>query len=338
MRIITSEAITKIPSGLFQRLFYSCFVTFLGKRSLSYYHQKVPRLNKKYLKNSQNLFSGWLLLCLALVLFAFSVMDTSITLQEALDNNQVKVKISSLGHYQGESTLMEIQNLTKNDLNIKVEAGRKLVCDKEEYQNLLVVREQEILVKANSKASKNIVGFCCESDDRGPGNNLVYKVNKMADTSLVKLARYVNSNYKQLSTNSVQQAIWAISNNHGSAAIGITNEKEMSLKHLVCNLKGEPLPWYVIKQRIYQSPNGNIHLVNDSLYGKMAYTNGSWTYSKLNIYDTKDNAVLISIGGWLKPGSSVYDVAIPIKNLGKGKYKLTLENDKQVFTQKEILI
>lgn len=279
------------------------------------------------------------LLCITLVLFAFSAIDSSMSLQQAIDSNLVKVKIKSLGHYQGESTVMEIQNLTKNDLNIKVEAGRKLIAGKEEYQNLLVVRQQEILVKANSKASKNIVGFCCESDDRGPANDLAYSVNKMADSSLVKLANYINTNYSQLSSNSVQQAIWAISNNHGSAAVGVTNEKEMSLKHLVCNLKGEPLPWYVIKQRIHQTPNGVIHLVNDSLYGKMAYNNGGWTYSKLNIYDTKDNAVLISIGGWLKPGSNaVYDVAIPIKHLGKGKYKLTLENDKQVFTQKEILI
>lgn len=278
------------------------------------------------------------IISLTLVLFAFSVTDTSITLQEAIDKNLVKVKIKSLGHYQGESSLMEIQNLTKNDLNIKVEAGRKLICDKDEYQNLLVVREQEILVKANTKSSKNIVGFCCESDDRGPSEGLAYKVNMMADTSLVKLARYISANHKQLSNSSIQQAVWAISNNHGSAAVTVTNEKEMSLKNLVCNLKGEPIPWYIIKQRIYQTPNGNIHLVNDSLYGKMAYTNPAWSYSKLNIYDTKDNAVLISIGGWLKPGSSVYDVAIPIKNLSKGKYKLTLENDKQVFTQKEILI
>lgn len=279
------------------------------------------------------------LLSMAIVLFAFSAVDTSISLQQAINNNYVKVKIKSLGHYQGESTVMEIQNLTKNDLNIKVEAGRKLIADKEEFQNLLVVRQQEILVKANSKTSKNIVGFCCESDDRGPASNLSYQVNKMADSNLVKLANYISTNYSQLSSNSVQQAIWAISNNHGSAAVGVTNEKEMSLKHLVCNLKGEPLPWYVIKQRIHQTPNGVIHLVNDSLYGKMAYSNGGWTYSKLNIYDTKDNAVLISIGGWLQPGSNaVYNVAIPIKNLGKGKYKLTLENDKQVFTQKEILI
>jgi hypothetical protein len=279
------------------------------------------------------------LICLALVLFAFASTDSSLTLQQALDKGLVKVKIKSLGHYQGESSVMEIQNLTKNDLTIKVEAGRKLIAGKEEYQNLLVVRQQEFLVKANSKATKNIVGYCCESDDRGPAADLSYDVNKLADSSLVKLAGYINANFTQLSNNSVQQAIWAISNNHGSAAVTVTNEKEMSLKNLVCNLKGEPLPWYVIKQRIYQTPNGNIHLVNDSLYGKMAYTNGEWTYSKLNIYDTKDNAVLISIGGWLQPGANtVYNVAIPIKNLGKGKYKLTLENDKQVFTQKEILI
>ena len=279
------------------------------------------------------------ILSIALAMFAFSKINTSISLQQAINNGAVKVKIKSLGQYQGESTVMEIQNLTKSDLHIMVEPGRKLIADKEEFQNLLVVKEQEILVKANSKTCKNIIGFCCESNDAGPKKDLGYKVNTMADSNLVKLAKYINTNYKQLSSTSVQQAIWAVSNNHGSAAISTASEKEISLKNLVCTIKNEPIPWYVIKQQIHQTPNGMIHLVNDSLYGKMAYTNAEWCYSKLNIYDTKDNAVLISIGNWLQPGSnSIYNVAIPIKNLGKGKYKLTLENDKQVFTQKEILI
>ena len=113
----------------------------------------------------------------------------------------------------------------------------------------------------------------------------------------------------------------------------------MSLKNMVCAIKNEPIPWYIIKQKIFQTANGQIHLVNDSLLGKMAYSNNEWCYSKLNIYDTKNNAVLISIGNWLKPGTnSVYDVALPIKNLNTGKYKLTLENDKQIFTQKDIQI
>jgi hypothetical protein len=280
-----------------------------------------------------------IILCLSLIVFAFANISTSVTLQQALDQKLVNVKIKSLGGYQGESATIEIQNLSKNDLSIRIEPGRRLKADKEEYQDLLVVREQEILVKANSKTSRNITGYCCESSDSGPGTNLAYKANTMADTSLVRLAKYINTNYKQLSKNSIQQSIWAISDKHGSAAITITSEKEMSLKNLVCNLKGEPIPWYVIRQQIYQTPNGRIHLVNDSLYGKMAYSNGEWTYGKLNIYDTKDNAVLISIGSWLKPGANaVYEVAIPIKNLGRGKYKLTLENEKQVFTQKEILI
>jgi hypothetical protein len=279
------------------------------------------------------------ILSLAMVLFAFSMTNTSINMQEAINNGSIKVKIKSLGQYQGESVVMEIQNLSRHDLNIKVEPGRKLIADKEEFQDLLVVKQQEILVKANSKTTRNIVGYCCESSDAGPKKDLAYKVNTMADSNLVKLANYINTNYSQLSSTSVQQAIWAVSNNHGSAAISTLSEKEMSLKNLVCTIKNEPIPWYVIKQQIHQTPNGMIHLTNDSLYGKMAYTNGEWCYSKLNIYDTKDNAVLISIGNWLQPGSNtIYNVAIPIKNLGKGKYKLTLENDKQVFTQKEILI
>jgi hypothetical protein len=138
---------------------------------------------------------------------------------------------------------------------------------------------------------------------------------------------------------SIQQAIWAISNNHTSAAISTNSEKEMSLKNLVCTLKNEPIPWYVIKQKIFQTPNGRIHLVNDSLLGKMDYTNTKWCYSKLSIYDVHANAILISIGNWLQPGiNNSYNVALSVKQLAKGKYTLTLENDSQIFSQKDIQI
>src|ERR1043165_6994706 len=108
---------------------------------------------------------------LSLAVFSFVNMNTSITLQQAMDQNLVKVKVKSLGGYQGETASMEIQNLTKNDLDIKVEPGRRLKSDKDEYQDLLVVREQEILVKANSRTTKNITGYCCESSDSGPASN-----------------------------------------------------------------------------------------------------------------------------------------------------------------------
>lgn len=276
---------------------------------------------------------------IAIALLAFSNMNTSIDLQEAIDNKMVKIKITSLGTYQGESALMEIQNISKTDLNIEIEPGRKLNADDDKYQNLLVVKQEQLIVKAGKHSIKKVVGFCCESNDAGPNTKVKYTTKELADKNLVLLARYIDANYKQLQTQSIQQAVWAVSNNHATAAITTNNEKEMSLKNMVCAIKNEPIPWYIIKQKIYQTANGRIHLVNDSLIGKMAYSNSEWTYSKLNIYDTKNNAVLISIGNWLQPGNNnVYNVALPIQHLAKGKYKLTLENDKQIFTQKDIMI
>lgn len=276
---------------------------------------------------------------MALILLAFSKMSTSISLQEAIDQRLVKVKITSLGTYQGESTLMEIQNLSKKDLKIEIEPGRKLLADDDKYQNLLVVKQEEVIVNAGKQVMKKIVGFCCESNDAGPNTKVKYTTKNLADNGLVMLARYIDANYSQLNTQSIQQAVWAVSNNHATAAITTNNEKEMSLKNMVCAIKNEPIPWYIIKQKIYQTANGRIHLVNDSLIGKMAYSNNEWCYSKLNIYDTKNNAVLISIGNWLQPGNNnTFNVALPIQHLAKGKYKLTLENDKQIFTQKDIMI
>jgi hypothetical protein len=271
--------------------------------------------------------------------FSFMSEIPVITLQEALNKKITEVNIFSLGSYQGESVVMEVKNLSAKPWRINVEPGRVLKAPDDKYQNLLIVQGKQFILKPNSSASNRLQAFCCESTDAGPSQNLNYKTNHLADSSLVKLASFINTNKSSLSHTSIQQAIWAISNKHATAAINISNEKEMSLKYLVAQLKNESVPWYIIKQKVYQLPNGRIHLVNDTLEGKMAYTSSGWTYSKLNIYNKNDNGVLISIGSWLKPGiNSTYPVCIDVKKLPKGKYKLSLEDEKQIFTQKDIEI
>ena len=271
--------------------------------------------------------------------FGFMNEIPVMTLQEAMNKKLTEVNIVSLGSYQGESVIMEIKNLSTKPLRINVEPGRVLKAPDDKYQNLLIVQGRQFIMKPNGSSAERLNAFCCESNDAGPAQNLKYKPHQLADSSLVKLASYVHTNKSSLGTNSIQQAIWAISNKHATAAITISNEKELNMKHLVAQLKNEPVPWYIIKQKVYQLQNGRIHLVNDTLEGKMAYTSSGWTYSKLNIYDPKDNGVLISIGSWLKPGiNNTYPVNIDVKKLPKGKYKLTLEDEKQIFTQKDIEI
>jgi hypothetical protein len=280
-----------------------------------------------------------ILIPMAVIAVAFKTEDASISLQEAINKNIVTVNVTNLGAYNGESCILEITNKAVKPLKIDIEPGRRLLASESKYQDLLIVKGESIHLKPGDKKSTRINAYCCESNDAGPRQNLSYKINRLADSNMVKLAGFVNTNIRHLSKNSIQQAVWAISNNHASAAISVSNEKEMSLKYFVSKLKNEPIPWYLIKQHIYLLPNGRIHLVNDSLEGKLAYTNSGWTYSKLNLYDIKDNGVLISIGQWLKPGiNESYEVALDIKKLKPGKYKICLEDEKQIFTQKDVEI
>jgi len=261
------------------------------------------------------------------------------TLEEVLSKGWVKVKINSLGKFQNESATMEIKNISNKNLVVNIEAGRRLKASEDPFQDLLIVKNEMLAVNAHSVKKATINGFCCESSDRCPKNNLVYSVNTMADTSLVKVAQYISTNFSFVSSGSVQQAIWAISNNHPSAAISVKNEKEISLKYMVCKLKNEPIPWYVIKQRIFNLPNGRIYCCNDTLEGKFTYSNDKWSYTSLNVYNEKDNAMLITIKSWLPPGTNNnYELTLPVKSLPKGKYRIRLENEERIYREKEIMI
>ncbi|MGE0568765.1 MAG: hypothetical protein AB7O73_12505 [Bacteroidia bacterium] len=272
-------------------------------------------------------------------MMSYYLMPETLTLKEAMAKNLVSAKVTALGGFQGEVAEIEIANKSSRPFFIEVEPGRIFNSDKTEFQNLINVKKQTILVNSKDKERRKIIGFCCESTDKCPKISNTYKTSHYKDTSLILLANYISNFYESISKSSIQQAVWAISNKHESAAIGVSNEKEQSLKYLVCTIKNEPIPWYVIKQKIYTLPNGNIHLVNDSLSGKISYSISKWTYSYINLYDNENNEVLISIGTWLKPGAkNELPVDLAISKLRRGNYELRLENESEIVTHKTIQI
>ncbi len=280
-----------------------------------------------------------ILALLAFYSFRYSHTKQLIGLQEALNKKWISLKATSIGGYQGETVFIEVKNLTGKELNLEIEPGMRLKAGEDKYQDLLVVKSEELIVNAGQTSTKKIHAYCCESSDLSPKSNLIYKPGTNTEPGLTEIAKYISNNFGELNKSAVQQAIWAISNKHPSAAISVVGEKEMTLKKLVCSIKNEPIPWYMIKQKIYQLPNGIIQTCNDSLLGSFSYNNTAWRYTYLNIYNEKDKAVYMSIGSWLPPGNNInYAVNLPIKNLPPGKYYLRLENEFEILSNKPVEI
>ena len=278
------------------------------------------------------------IICLLLTGFQLKAKHQKLSLQKAINMKLVKAKATSLGGYQGFCMRMGIKNLSQDSLVILIEAGRRLNSVDENNQDILIVKEELIVLRHGEEKQVNVKGYCCQSTNRAPSKNAVYDVNKLADSGLVRVARYLNTH--SFDKNTEQNAIWAVSDKHATAGITASNDSlVMPLRRMVAGIKGEKLPWYTIVSTTYVYSNGAISVFPLQLKGKMEYDNEKDSYVTLSVVNEKGMPVCLVKKQWLKAATnSNYDLNLPIKGLAKGKYTIELKSTEKQLAIKEFEI
>jgi hypothetical protein len=262
----------------------------------------------------------------------------NLTLQRALAMNLVKAKAFSLGAYQGFCMRMEIKNIGKDSIIVTLEAGRRLNSLNNSEQDILIVKEEIIALKEGEEKKLDIKGYCCQASNRCPSVNSKYSVNDMADSNLVKLARFLSKSGFEKDIE--QQAIWAISDNKSTAGItALTDTLSLPLRYLVAGLKGEKLPWYTLVSCTYMYPGGFISTTPLRLRGKMSYSNDKENYVTCMVLNEKGVPVCQVKSQWLKACvNENYNLDVPVKGLAKGKYTIELRTMEKQLARQEFEI
>jgi hypothetical protein len=180
------------------------------------------------------------------VLIAFSatlIKAHTITIQEALKTNKVKVKLASNGNSVSDGMITaELQNVSMGSLSVKLPVGTKLICSDDDRQNLILVEEQVIVLAANTKKNATLKGMCIQASNSSPGDKIAYSIGDVLKGDIVACAQYIND--KKIFTSCGQEAIWVFSDNHEVGWISPENEIEKGLRQFVADKKGVPNPWY----------------------------------------------------------------------------------------------
>jgi hypothetical protein len=208
----------------------------------------------------------------------------------------------------------------------------------EKYQDILITREEIIVLTKKSEKWFPITGFCCQASNHSPKKNARYSINQLADSNLVYLAQFLSSGHFE--SNVTQQAIWAISDNQSSAQVSGNNKDSLllPLRKLVCALKGEQLPWYTIQAKTFVYASGAMENFPIELDGKLNFSNDKECYTTLHVLNDKGQEVCKIIKQWTLKGSSEYDLKIPIKGLAKGKYFVALKSPEKELIKKQFEI
>ncbi len=190
------------------------------------------------------------LIVLALSITEVPVFASNIfSIEEASKKGFIKLSIKGKGGYLGDVIEMKIKNLTNKKIDLKIEAGRKLDSKKNCEQDILITKTQEFFVNVNQTKTVNVFGMCCQAHNGSPENNSDYSVGKLADSSLIKLANFIDKN-KYYTSRTAQQAVWAISDNNSLASIsGEEKEVVTNLQNYVSKITGRSIPPYNITYR-----------------------------------------------------------------------------------------
>jgi hypothetical protein len=254
-----------------------------------------------------------------------SVMSkTTISLQKALEKKIITAKAICKG---GLALDYSVTNLLKDSLKIFIPAGWRFNSDagKNDYQDILLVHEEFLVLKPKQTKTFDIDGYCCEATKGGPQKGAPYTLGKLADSSLVDLARYLNCH--SIDANTEQYSVWAISDGEETANITCSNDSMAALlRTFVAGIKGEPLPWYTLLKRARVTSYGEVQ--NNPVRFKADITYGvtETCYSYCYIVDSTGQKVSEIFGKWLSPDNNEYSTNFNVAGFKKGEYKLVLES------------
>jgi len=260
----------------------------------------------------------------------FANADKGISVEEAIKKKIITATIKGKGGHLGDVIKIKIKNLQSKSINIAVEAGRKLDSENESKQDILINKAVTLALLPNQTKTFTLSGMCCQAHNSSPDTSSVFKVGKMADTSLVKLSQFIDLN-KWYANSIAQNAIWVISDDKPMEDIGGNDEVSKKLQVFVSELTGKEMPKYKIDYA--SDPNGtSAHSgVPAKIRGKFdyeIYSNGLVTFG---VYDSQGHVVQMFFTDVPRnKGSYEFSYEFNTSNLPKGDYYARFRFDGQV--------
>lgn len=263
------------------------------------------------------------LLLVQLLVAHFVISGTP--LQQLLDSNIVSGFAKGLGGYQGKSARVILTNLSSRKLTVTIENGRRLLCSDTTMQNLLIVKDGEIALGPYETDSIEVEAFCCNATRHAPAENSGFRLNERDRKSWLPLTELFNR--KKFDNSSIQNAIWAVSDNRPLSAVFATNDADNQLlRQTVAAIKNEPVPWYYVEYFPAET-----ELVSDKpklLWGEFGYSvNGNSMVSIVVKNELNEVVKIMREGQPNSSGSHIYTLSLDVMGWKKGKYKVQVISD-----------
>ncbi len=248
-----------------------------------------------------------------------------LSISKQIESNKLAAVIKGKGGYQENCLSFELKNLTRDSLFIKLEPGRRIVCEDSSFQDIFIVKEKMIILPPLASLNTEGYGFCCRASKGSPAKNSKFNIGYMAPPAWIELAEVINQN--NFPTNAIQSSIWVLSDNHSIASIHYEKMEEIDLlRRTVAKIKGVELPWYTIT---YEKDTAMLFSERpEKLFGKINFYTNKNAIISINIRSPKGRLMTTLIEEERKnQGNHEYKLDLNIKGWPKGEYDICVYED-----------
>jgi len=262
----------------------------------------------------------------ALLLFAFIIVLTSstavpepLTFDLATALNEQKVSLVVKGnnespHYY-QPLIIDIKNLTHQDLIINIKNGQLFASNNPEIQDIITTQQEFITLKANKAIHQPLYGMCVQQFNQAPDIDQEYSMGELASGNLATLAGKIQE--QKAFSIAGQHSVWAVTDDNDLEDIeSYIPEDADELRAYVADLLDTPNPVIVRGETV--SLDTGPKLIKRTVGGNFKYK------------FSKTSAVTI---GMFNDQNIVVKELYNNPETAAGEHKLSYEFDTMVFPE-----
>ncbi|MEL6671014.1 MAG: hypothetical protein AAFR61_02450 [Bacteroidota bacterium] len=136
--------------------------------------------------------------------------QSRLSLSEALAKNWVQVQARSLGGYQGQVLQVLVKNLSRQVLNLEIEAGHQFKSQDQSEQDLIVTAPAFLAIGPGRQKATSLYTMCTQAKNMAPKKGSIFSLSTLATGPLLELVSRIAEKDYQNST--AQSALWSITN------------------------------------------------------------------------------------------------------------------------------
>lgn len=260
-----------------------------------------------------------------------------VSIAELQKNGSISVQMRSTGSYSGNCVNLQLKNNRSDTVFVWIEAGRRLDNPVETDQDILLVREEKMILPPYAEIKRMLFGFCCQASNAAPKSDTLFRIGSMAGGNLEWLAGFVG--HKRYDTHTIQQAVWVFSDNHQLASV--VAEKDPQIKELRTAMAKKlniNLPWYDIQYKTLEdAPFSGQHT---RVTGEIEFRSNSAGFLSINVRNEAGMLMHVVTEEENAVYGSSYTVPlnIPVEHWGKGKYSVNVYIDGNLKKKQEFVL